>query len=99
MEAIICLVSGRMRFFCTTYILYSTVYMVFYTGRDPQIPEIPKKRSTSSECKVQKWIWSGCTAAMCLKRVQSPHGNDSNGNNGEVREEKKTLELFFGHMS
>lgn len=46
--------------------------------------------------KCKKWIWSGCTAAMCLKRVQSPHGNDSNGNNnGEVREEKENPGAFF----
>lgn len=90
-----CLVSSRMRFLCYIHTVLYSIHGV-YTGRDPQIPEIPKKRSTSSECKVQKWIWSGCTAAMCLKRVQSPHGNDSNGNNnGEVREEKKNPGAFF----
>lgn len=50
-ETIICLVSGRMRFFVLhTYtfivigkMLYSTCTHDVYTGRDPQIPEIPKK--------------------------------------------------------
>lgn len=103
-EAIVWFLVGCV--FCATYITFTVigkaVYFVLYsihgvyTGRDPQIPEIPKKRSTSSECKVQKWVWSGCTAAMCLKRVQSPHGNDSNGNNnGEVREEKENPGDFF----
>lgn len=82
--------------FCATYILYCTVYMMFTRDGTRKFPKYRKKRSTSSECKVQKWIWSGCTAAMCLKRVQSPHGNDSNGNNnGEVREEKENPGAFF----
>lgn len=76
------LVSSRMRFLCyihyTFIVIGKVLYSIHgvYTGRDPQIPEIPKKRSTSSECKVRKWVWFGCTAAMCLKRVQSPHGNE-----------------------
>lgn len=97
-EAIVWFLVGCV--FCATYILYCTVYMVFTRDGTRKFPKYRKKRSTSSECKVQKWIWSGCTAAMCLKRVQSPHGNDSNGNKMEKSEKKrKTLELFFGHMS
>lgn len=98
-----CLVSGRMRFLYYIHtVLYSTVQHTWCFTRDGtrKFPKYRKKRSTSSECKVQKWIWFGCTAAMCLKRVQSPHGNDSNGNKMEKSEKKrKTLEPFFGHMS
>lgn len=102
-EAIVCVLVGCV-FLCYIHTVQYSIHdnddMVFYTGRDPQIPEIPKKRSTSSECKVQKWIWSGCTAAMCLKRVQSPHGNDSNGNKWRSpRRKGKSWSFFFGHMS
>lgn len=71
--------------------------MMFTRDGTRKFPKYRKKRSTLSECKVQKWIWFGCTAAMCLKRVQSPHGNDANGNNMEKSEKKiKILELFLG---
>lgn len=80
-------------------VLYSIHDMVFTRDGTRKFPKYRKKRSTSSECKVQKWIWSGCTAAMCLKRVQAHTGMIRMGINGEVREEKKTLGLFFGHMS
>lgn len=102
-EAIVWFLVGCV--FCATlhtvHVQYCLHDMVFTRDGTRKFPKYRKKRSTLSECKVQKWIWSGCTAAMCLKRVQSPHGNDSNGNNnGEVREEKENPgAFFFGHMS
>lgn len=99
-EAIICLVSSRLRFLYYIHtVLYSIHGVLHGTGpansRNTEKSGVPQ---VSVKCK--KWVWSGCTAAMCLKRVQSPHGNDSNGNKMEKSEKKrKTLELFFGHMS
>lgn len=95
-EAIICLVSSRLRFLYYIHtVLYSIHGVLHGTGpansRNTEKSGVPQ---VSVKCK--KWVWSGCTAAMCLKRVQSPHGNDSNGNNnGEVREEKENPGAFF----
>lgn len=95
-EAIICLVSSGLRVLCyihTVHVQYT--WCLYGTGpansRNTEKSGVPQ---VSVKCK--KWVWSGCTAAMCLKRVQSPHGNDSNGNNnGEVREEKENPGAFF----
>lgn len=76
-EAIICLVSSGMRFLCYIHTVLYSIHGV-YTGRDPQIPEIPKKRSRLHlvECKsgfglvvLLPCVWNVCKVHTGMIRM------------------------------